>query len=349
MPTKPILTNPEEVTVLVFKDNDTSRTFQIPLGWITRFGFGLGALGAAALFGCFFALKYYRVAHRADPTHVLDLEQELGQLKAANKSLESKLATNASTGTAAPASASVNPLPVPTVTVTVTPAAAAPSSQQAAPSIGGIPLFSALPRQTRDVSADSAKLPITVSEPRPSWSSSGKTFKVDFNIQYVGTDKGSQQGHIVVLARTPNALVAYPDSVLNRAGTDSLIASQQGEYFSVSRFREVKAEFTQLHAPAQVRDVEILILSLEDQLLYYKRVPVAAVAAAPATKSVKAPPAAPAPAPKAPAAQAAKPAAAPAPKAAANAPAPAPAAKAKPATPDAASSPSDLIEPGVDQ
>src|SRR5262245_23826934 len=87
------MTNSDEVTVLVFKDNDPSRSFQVSLGWVTRFGFALGCLAAAALFGSFFALKFYRVARKTDPSHVIDLEQQLSDLKTANKGLESKLAS----------------------------------------------------------------------------------------------------------------------------------------------------------------------------------------------------------------------------------------------------------------
>jgi hypothetical protein len=246
-------------------------------------------------------------------------------------------------------------MPVPTVTVTVTatpapaPAVNLLTQTQAPPVSSGteaLPLFSALPRGTTDATASASKLPITVSPARTSWSSSGRTFKVDFEIQYVGTDHGSQQGRIIVLARGPNALFAYPQGVLSRAGTESLISPKQGEYFSVSRFREVKAEFTDVKGSGAIQDVEILIMSLEGQLLFYQKLQAAAhpgsAAVAPRSSALKAA----APAPGKPAVPAAsKPAVSGQPAVPAQPGAPAAAAAKHPAASDA----SELIEPGVDQ
>jgi hypothetical protein len=343
------LSDPDEVTVLVFRDNDTSRSFQVSLGWITRLGFAIGAVVVLAMIAGFFALKFYRVARKSDPVRVIGLEQRITDLQTANQGLETKLAAAAKgqplASSAGNTSVPVNTLPVPTVTVTAIPGAAA----------GGSILFGALPTATRDLSADSGKLPITVSPARVSFGNSGRTLKVSFNIQYGGPAHGSQQGRIIILARGPNTLFAYPEGVLGRAGASSLVAPQQGEYFSVSRFREVKADFPDLRGAAngQILDVEILIMSLEDQLLFYQKIPVTKTAAAP-----KPPVAAPKP-PVAAAAPAAPPAAD-SPAAPAESPIAAPSlakkvAKPKvitPATPPAAAPPADaseLIEPGVDQ
>lgn len=324
-----------DVTVMVFKDNHAARSFQVPLEWITRFGFGVGILAAAALLSTFFALKYYRIAGKADLSHVISLEQQVGDLKSANRALESKAATTTVNSLPAPAAiptatttaaATTSPLPIPTVTVTVTPTAtaAAPTTASApvaaSSPMGTVALFSALPRKSQDLSAQAAKLPITVSPAKTSWSSSGRTFKVDFNIQYTGTDRGSQQGRIIVLARGAASLLAYPEGALARAGAESLIDPQQGEYFSVSRFRETRAEFTEVKGGAKgIKDVEILIFGSEGNLISYQKL---AASAAPA-----APKAAPAPKPTAPA----------------STPPAAPAAGGGTATSN------ELIEPGVDQ
>lgn len=53
------MAEPNQLTVLVFKDNFSSRTFQIPLGWITRFGLVLfTAAGICCLLIALFIRNY---------------------------------------------------------------------------------------------------------------------------------------------------------------------------------------------------------------------------------------------------------------------------------------------------
>lgn len=307
------LSNPGEVTVLVFKDNDTSRSFQVSLGWITRLGFAIGSVVVVALLSAFFALKFYRVARKSDPVRVIGLEQRINDLQTTNQGLETRLAAASKGQTTATQPEAVNILPVPAVTVTPVAESAAVKS-----SPGNSILFGALPRATRDLSADAAKLPITVSPAQVSFGNNGRALKVGFNIQYGGPAQGSQQGRIIILARGPNTLFAYPEGVLSRAGADSLIVPDQGEYFSVSRFREVKADFPDLRGAGngQIQDVEILIVSLENQLLFYQKIPALRAPVAPKAVAAPKPPVA------------------------------------TPAVPKVAQPPSDsseLIEPGVDQ
>lgn len=342
----------DEVTVMVFKDNDASRSFQVSLGWITRLGFALGLLVSASLLASFFAFKFYRVARKADPSRVMDLENQIAELSTDKKNLEIKLA-------AAPQAAvqrSVNPMPVPTVTVTVTPIMAAapvnpvtpapaPVTSSTSTSSAAALLFSALPRTTQDLSASASKLPITVSPAHTSWYSSGRSLRVDFDIQYVGTDHGSEQGRIIVLARGPNSLFVYPEGALTGAGTESLIAPHQGEYFSVSRFREVKAEFPEIRATGAIHDIEVMIMNLDGQLLFYEKF---AANEPPAQSRASAPRTA---APPSETSNTASDAEAASPKTAATAAVPAakktvtPKARAIPPKDDA----SELIDPGVDQ
>ena len=253
----------DEITVLVFKDNESARTFRVSLGWISRLGFLVSLLVGSALLSSFFALKFYRLARKTAPTRVIDLEQELSQLKATNKQLESRVLQ------APPALATQSAAPVAQPAPPVAPVVA-PLPVQA--STGGIPLFSALPRNIQDVSTQTANLPITVSTAKVRLN--GKSLRVTFNLQYTSTDGGSQQGRIIILARGTSALLAYPDGVINRAGTESLVAAEKGEYFSVSRFREVNAEFDQLRTSGQIIEAEILILNIENQLIFYQKVPI---------------------------------------------------------------------------
>ncbi|MGK5084991.1 hypothetical protein WDW37_17010 [Bdellovibrionota bacterium FG-1] len=257
----------DEVTILVFKENQAARTFQLSLNWIQRFGTLVGLLIGVTLLSAFFAIKYYRVARHTDPTHVNNIEQELSQLRTTNKTLEAKISQAAVAVTAPIATPAAPPVASAPPVIVSAPPAQAPAV--IAPG-GSIPLFSALPRQARNLSEGAAKLPFTVSPAKLTWT--GKSLRVAFNLQYTATDEGSQQGRIIVLARGPETVLAYPNGVFSRAGAESLIGPKQGEYFSVSRFREVKAEFGQLKNASQILDVEILIVSLEGELIFYQKV-----------------------------------------------------------------------------
>src|SRR3974390_429208 len=83
----------DQITVFVFKDNYAARTFQISLAWISRLGLLGSAMIGITLVSAYFALKYYRTAHRMDPTHIQEVEQELTALKSSYQALEAKKLT----------------------------------------------------------------------------------------------------------------------------------------------------------------------------------------------------------------------------------------------------------------
>jgi len=116
-----------DLTVLVFKDNSTARTFRVPISWISRLGLFTGIIAAVAILGIFLSLKYYVTARMAlktaDPTYVQDLEQEVASLRAAKISTPAAAPPAPTTQTTTTATSSATAAPAPTVTVTVTPTA----------------------------------------------------------------------------------------------------------------------------------------------------------------------------------------------------------------------------------
>ena len=238
-----------QLTFLIFKDGLVSRTFQVSLTWISRFGIVLAISAAITLGSAFVAMKYYRAAKGGKDygnsplfsSKESDLQKELADLRSANQSLLNQLKT----GTANSA--------VPATSAPVSTATASFSN-----------LFSALPQGPSAAIPDRASLPFTLDVAKVTWS--GNTLKVGFAIQYIRDDGGNQQGHIIILARGPETLLAYPDGVLNPVGSDTLIRPESGEYFSVSRFREVKAEFTARNQ-SQITEVEVLLVDQSKQLL----------------------------------------------------------------------------------
>lgn len=240
-----------DVTVLVFKDNHASKSFKIPLQWISRLGALLGLLAFGSLVCAYLAAKYYRTSRATSVTHVRELEQELVDLRGK---------VNATA-----------PVPIPTVTVTAAPLAqvpALPSSASSSSSVTTPLFFSAMPAKVQAPPKDLATVPIALVTPKITWE--GKTLSVNFALQYIRDDKGSQQGRIILLARGPETLLAYPDGALNRPTADSLVAPDQGEYFSVSRFREVHAEFGPLKSADAIQDIEAIILSQAGQVLIHQ-------------------------------------------------------------------------------
>jgi hypothetical protein len=261
-----------KVTVLVFKDNYASRTFQIPLHWFSKLGITLWALIILCLIVSFLAVKYYWIAKKSDTSRVSDLEQQISDLKT---SYQASLAQ---------AQAQVqnqihqNQMPVPTVTVTVVPSmstAAAPPVQVPAPTAAStnVLLFRALPSAVSAHLLDSEAVSIRMTNPRTSWA--GKSLNVHFDIQYVKNDHKNQQGRIVILARGPGTLFSYPINSFNRTEKEALINPNMGEYFSVSRFREVKATIGPMAPFAEpFSEVELLLFSINGELLIYKKLDV---------------------------------------------------------------------------
>lgn len=267
--------NPSQhpVTVLVFKDHLVARTFRVSLGWITRLGVLLSLIVAISLLSFFFALKYYNAARSADPIRVRALEQQLSELQDAQKEAQKAAAVTAMTvpspvATTVPVTSGPNATaqPIPTVTVTVAPTASAPlvtAPLVTVPLTGNGYLFTALAPTT----AKAEKSAIGVVQPRLSWS--GHTLRVHFNIQYLSDDKASQQGRILMIARGPDMVLGYPTGVFRAATTPTLLSPESGEYFSVSRIRETKAEFNA--GNSELKEVEIILLSLDGRILVHER------------------------------------------------------------------------------
>jgi hypothetical protein len=251
----------ENVTVLVFKDNYASRTFNIPLHWVSRLGILLGLMIGVTTLSTFAAIKYYRVASKADLNHVQDLEQEIIDLRTNLKANENK---SPETGT--PLASAPNPAPMtpsaPRLSVTSGSGTATPAGS----------VFTSFSPSFQFQLPDLATLPFVLQPPKVNWH--GKTLRVRFALQYVKKDQGTQEGKILILARGPETLMSYPAGTMAPIGAEYLFAHEKGEPFAVSRFREVKADFGPLKSTSSIHEIEILITSTQGQLLVYKKVPV---------------------------------------------------------------------------
>jgi hypothetical protein len=232
--------NSDKLNVLVFKDNYSSRSFQIPLTWISRLGlyvFGLALVTAAS---SFFAIKSHLALRSTNPERVRDLEHQLSELQA-------KLSSS-------PAQAIAN----------------APSIPQPGASAG--PITIAGTKHVAQVPQPASSLPFTIQQLSTFWR--GNALRVRFAIQYTKGDGGNQQGHIVIFARGPNMTLTYPEHVLAKVDSPALIRPEEGEYFSVSRYREVNADFPPVVNRGTLTEAEIMLFDNNNQLLILERIPI---------------------------------------------------------------------------
>lgn len=272
--------SPNRLTLLLFKDNLTARTFEVSTSWIYRMGGILLLLLCVTIMSLVATAQFYRMAHRGDPGRVNDLEKQLVDLKTSYQELEAK-AAKAPEPVASAAIPGAQPSTEPSLASGIfnpqnIPNGSEPSASpllpdgSAAVSGDNPQLFAGLPDSIQSAPDDPNAVPISIGAPRASWK--GKTLQVRFNIQYVKTDKGSQQGRIIILARGPETVLGYPSGVFNRVGNDSLVAPSRGEYFSVSRFREVAADFGPVETADEIQEVEIVLLSQSGQLLLHRKI-----------------------------------------------------------------------------
>jgi hypothetical protein len=248
-----------KVTVLVFKDNYAARTFQVSLSWINRLGILLGVFLTLTLISGFLAIKYYRINLLA----ASDRDTEFNHLVKTSV-VSTPISTPINTPFAPPETATQKtaPLLAPPTTIQSSPLASTAAGSN-------IYQFSAFPDTNVGIVPSPAELSFTIQTPKLTWGA--KTLQVRFALQYSKkTDQDYQQGRIIILARSPETIRAYPNGILNLPGKSTLIAPENGEFFSVSRFREVKADFGPLKAGETISSVEIFIFDTSGKILAYQ-------------------------------------------------------------------------------
>lgn len=261
----------DRITLLLFKDNHAARTFQVSLSWLSRLGLIAGTLLTITLISFGFALKYYYIASQADLSRVHSLEHQLADLKGTQPSSETKKPTSndfsafLKSFTGDSTESETGTVPVPFLKDNFSKPTSPPSTTPAGTS--GFLFGTLLPSQ---VLPPPSQIPINLEAIKTSWE--GATLKINFSIHYASDDKGSQQGTIVLIAHGPRYLIGHPLEIFSDAQSSTLISPEKGEHFSVSRFREVQAQFGPVSTPAALKKIEILIFSEEGKLLIHQSV-----------------------------------------------------------------------------
>ena len=238
------------LTVQVHQETLNPRTFRVPLQWIYRASLLAWLLTGISIISSVYAIKEYFSERSARPELVKELENEVQELKIA---LEKK-------GTAAPIVAT-------TTGTTRTDSMATNEKPTPAPgeALEGKPgVWNGLAENIVIPPAGSSP-PIQLEEPRLDWQ--GKYANFTLNVLYREPGKGSQQGHIVVLARSNDRLFAHPEGVLNTPSGAYLFDPNRGEYFSVARFRVLKARLGPFENPKQLSEIQVFLFDLNNKLI----------------------------------------------------------------------------------
>jgi hypothetical protein len=232
----------ERLTLVVFKDHLSSRTLTVRLAWLRAFGLallsviGLAVIAAALFFNAY--RKTIATGSVANTIRLEELEKDSAETKAAYESLKNQTLSGA-TGSAALA--------------------------------GGGNSFSLLPAESvLEKLPPPETLPFRLEAIKAQWK--GSTLQIRSAIEYSKEDGGNQQGHFIIFVRGPQSLSAYPDGVFDAAGTATLIKPDAGEFFSVSRYREIKAEFGPFSRRDEIQSIEILIFDQKKRLIFQNRI-----------------------------------------------------------------------------
>ncbi len=250
------------LTVTLFKDELKSRSFKIPIKMIDRLAFFSGGLVLVTILSTLLTVRFYRVAKMSDPGYAIELERQIATLKETNQKLENL--SNTVTSTVTQNSAIIS-----------APIASSTPLESSKPTVGSLTsnhLFEFFPAQlmqTLPPAKDS--LPFDVSQPRAVWSP--KSLQVKFNIEYTSTDGKNQTGRIIILARGNDRIIAYPQGASQPKGAGPVLNPAQGEYFSVSRFRETRAALTGFISPSDVKQIQVLIFDADKKLLAIEEIP----------------------------------------------------------------------------
>ena len=233
---------PDTLTLLVFKENLPSRTFSLSVDWVNRLGILLALILVGSLATGMLGLRSYWLSPKLREGRLEELHHQIDELKATQEKLRAEQVVAMSEKRPSSISDAVK--------------------NQTLSASGDT-----LPAPPPTLPAGASSFPIHISHPAAVWRD--RVLQVRFNIQYMKTDGQSQQGRIVAVAKGDDFVFAYPPQALNKNGLSvGLVDWTQGEYFSVGRFREVKALFEGAGGLQKaIREIHILIFDLKGMIL----------------------------------------------------------------------------------
>ena len=238
------LRDPRQATLVIFLRAYPPRIFEFPVRWLWQFAFWSVAFGAMGIGGALFSWSVYRNRNLAPISVAPRPDQPLPASPQATPERPIESVKESAKGQLLPAPS------------------AAVLSEQLHQGHSSFALITPEPW--------SAGLPPALFIQRPVCQWQENTLLVQFALQVRPGVGGHQHGRIFVFARGPDSLHAYPARALSGSTGPTLIAPEQGEGFSVSRYRAVQAEF-HVPAPETLSEAEILIIDRQDHPMLYSR------------------------------------------------------------------------------
>lgn len=242
--------NDKVLTVQVHEENLNPRTFKVPVRWIHRASWSAWLLLAVSILSSVFALRLHFSERLARPELVAELENEVQELKIA---LEKKGAPSTA-GALTPAPQGSDPK--------ATDEVPALSPGEALSGKDGV--WNGLAENINAPPAGASPT-VRLDDPRIEWQGKYANFAV--NVVYRDPGKGSQQGRLVALGRANDRLFAHPEGVLNTSSGSALFDVARGEYYSVARFRVLKARFGPYDSPRQLAEIQVFMFDLGNRLI----------------------------------------------------------------------------------
>jgi hypothetical protein len=224
------------LNLVVFKDNLVARAFRLPLSWIFGAEVGLSLLILAIFLTGFLAIRYYRIAAGSDVSLFADMERQIESL---HRQLDEAKSEKPKSETPPPATSQATTPPAVTI------------FDAFAPGIRPIPPGTSVPIKLQDVRMRFGRGLLTV----------------DYALAYTAEDGKNQQGRIILIARGPGYLLAHPAALLENPAKTTLFDPNEGEFFSVSRYRQGEAKFTLPAGVAARPKVELLIFDSDRRLM----------------------------------------------------------------------------------
>jgi hypothetical protein len=244
------------LTVQVHHQNLDPRTFKVPVKWIYRSSLLAWFLIILSLTSIFFAVKTYRMKGGNQAGFIQDLENEIRDLKRENNSLSS----NASTAV------SSNAVSTPSAMKSEDPQARDTKPENEAGQLMEVHegVWTGLaPHITLPPAGNTPS--VLLSDVKINWQ--GKFALITGVVAYREQGKGSQQGHIVVLARGRDRIFAHPEHVLNLPSSSFLFDANNGEFFSVARFRILKTKLGPFESPSQLGQIQVYLFDMDNKLI----------------------------------------------------------------------------------
>ncbi|RYZ71732.1 MAG: hypothetical protein EOP09_04225 [Proteobacteria bacterium] len=235
----------EKLTLVLFKDHQNARTFELPLHRIERTGILYVLVIFLTLLSSAFmvraAYRMWSAKSEGSVEKVQSLQHELTEVRASYQALQAHLSGQSSS-----------------------------SPGSANGSLRSI-LFTSIPSQSlRSPLPSRESLSFRLEPLKFRWQ--GNFLQVSTAIEYRKGDEGNQQGNFFIVAQGPQNLYAHPEGAFSEAGQEVLMDPESGEYFSVSRYREIRARFGPVERHDQIQSLQLFMFDKNKNLIYFDRI-----------------------------------------------------------------------------